>query len=225
MINYKEIRKIREDKKISQKEIAEKIRISRSSYIIFEKGEKELTLSELEKLTEILGIKIIDFLEEKKNIEKYKQMLFYFLELNRKNCETDLVKTKLAKLLYLSDFAWYYNTYESMSGMTYRNMNEGPVPNDYFSVLEELRDRKLINIKFGTIAHFITETEAGKNIKSNLISEKEKKLMKKIFKKWKDKTKDDIVGYTHNQLPFLFSKFLEDIPYELIIQEDPENVY
>lgn len=225
MINYKEIKKIREDKKISQKEIAEKIGISRSSYIVFEKGGKELTLSELEKLTEILGIKITDFLEEKKNIEKYKQMLFYFLKLNREKCETDLVKTKLAKLLYLADFAWYYNTYESMSGITYRKMTHGPVSDDYFSLLGELEERGLVKINNRTKAKFILGTEAGKNVKSNLINKKEKKLMDKIFKKWEKKSVSEIVSYTHNQLPYLFSKEWGEIPYELIIQEDPKNVY
>ena len=225
MIDFNKIKKIREDRKISQEEVSKSIGISRSSYISFEKGDKELTLSELEKLTKILGLKITDFLEKEKNIEKYKQMLFYFLKLNKENCDTDLVKTKLAKLLYLADFAWYYKTYESMSGMTYRKMDQGPVPNDYFSLLEELNDRNLINIKFGTKAQFIKGTEAAKNFKNDLLNKKEKKLLDNIFEKWKDKTKSDIVGYTHNQLPYLFSKDWEDIPYELIIQEDPENVY
>ena len=225
MIDLKIIKEKRSEKKISQEEISKEIGISRSSYISFEKGGKELAFSELEKLIKILGLKINDFLKEGKNIEKYKQMLFYFLKLNKEKCDTDLIKTKLAKLLYLADFAWYHKNYKSMSGMVYRKMNQGPVPNDYFSLLEELNDRRLINIKYGNKAHFITGTIASENIKSDLLTKKEKKLLDNIFEKWKDKTKNDIVGFTHNQLPYLFSKDLEDIPYELIIQEDPENVY
>jgi hypothetical protein len=62
-------------------------------------------------------------------------------------------------------------------------------------------------------------------VKENLLSSEEKKLIKKIVKKWKDKNAKEIVDFTHNQIPYLFSDSWEEIPYELIIQEDPKNVY
>ena len=46
-------------------------------------------------------------------------------------------KTKLAKLLYLADFAWYYEHLQSMSGMRYKKMQYGPVPNNYFALVDE----------------------------------------------------------------------------------------
>lgn len=223
MINlYKTIKKLREEKKISQEEISKKIGVSRSSYINFEKGEKELTLSEFQELAKILDVNIGDFLDSEKNIEKYKQMLFVIL---RAMGGKKIVKTKLAKLLYLADFAWYYNTHESMSGMRYRKMTHGPVPNDFFSILGELEERGLVKKTHGDIAEFYQESEAGKNIKENFINLEEKKMIKKIVKKWKDKNVKEIVDFTHNQLPYLFADSWEEIPYELIIQEDPKNVY
>jgi len=180
MINlYKKIKKLREEKKITQEELAKKIGISRSSYINFEKGEKELTLSQFQELAKNLDSHIGEFLDGEKNIEKYKQMLFLFLKLSKRA----IPKTKLAKLLYLADFAWYYNTYESMSGMTYRKLPYGPVPNDYFSILGELEERGLVKKTYGDVAEFYQESEAGKNIKDNLLSSEEKKLIKKIYNK------------------------------------------
>jgi transcriptional regulator with XRE-family HTH domain len=177
---YKKVKTLREEKEISQEEISKKIGISRTSYIKFEKGEKELTLSELQKLADILDFHIGDFLDNEKNVEKYKQMLFFIL---RNMGDKKIVKTKLAKMLYLADFAWYYNTYESMSGMKYRKMTHGPVPNDFFSVLGELEERGLVKKSYGNLAEFYEESEAGKNVKENLLSSEEKKLIKKIVKK------------------------------------------
>ncbi len=218
---YIKIKKLREEKRVSQEEVAKKIGISRGSYINFEKGEKELTLSEVQKLAELLDFHIGDFLEGGKDIEKYKQMMFFIL----KNIGKKIPKTKLAKLLYLVDFTWYYNTYESMSGMRYRKMTHGPVPNNFFSILGEVEERGLLNKKNGDIAEFYELSEAGKNVKDNLLNLEEKKMINKIVKKWKDKNVQEIVSFTHNQIPYLFADSWEEIPYELIIQEDPKNVY
>lgn len=49
--------------------------------------------------------------------------------------------------------------------------------------------------------------------------------MKKIVEKWKDKKTNEIVNFTHNQLPYALCRENEIIPYELITQEDPDLVY
>ncbi len=73
--------------------------------------------------------------------------------------------------------------------------------------------------------HLISVTEAGRKVKLDKISTKEKELMKKIEKKWRDKSTREIVVFTHQQLPFDLSFKGEIIPYELITQEDPKYVY
>src|SRR3990167_6181636 len=96
------IKTLRTKRGVSQSEVAKKLDISRSSYIAVEQGIRELTLGEFEKLSEILGTSLEDLERgEFPNYEKYKQMILAFLRLNK-----DLTKTKLAKLLYLSDFGW-----------------------------------------------------------------------------------------------------------------------
>ena len=49
--------------------------------------------------------------------------------------------------------------------------------------------------------------------------------LEKISKKWKDKNTQDIVNFTHNQLPYTICRDNEVIPYELITQEDADKVY
>jgi len=222
----KSIKILRKKAGYSQKEVAIKIGISRQSYIAFEQGKYELNLSEAEKLANIFGASVMDFLEgNMQNIDKYKQMIFAFLRNNFAN-HVKIPKTKLAKFLYLADFGWYYNHFESMSGMPYRKIQYGPVPDAYFRVVEELYENGKLDIeKTRDGAMLISQTKSGEREKINLLNNAEKKLIQDISKKWKDKRTPEIVDFTHNQLPYKLCSDGEIIPYELITQEDPKYVY
>ena len=43
----------------------------------------------------------------------------------------------------------------------------------------------------------------------------EEKIIKSISKKWNDKRTEEIVNFTHNQLPYFLCREDETIPYEL----------
>ena len=224
---YKFIRELRVKKGLSQIEVVKKIGISRSSYIKFEQGKTELSLSEAAKLADMFGISLEEMKTGlKPNHVKYKQMILAFL---RSDVAVDgkIPKTKLAKLLYLSDFAWFYKHLESMSGMSYRKIKYGPVPDNYFRVIDELFEEGLINIdnttKNGTFLIFQTRSGERGNLSELRIGEK--KLIKEISIKWKGKRTQEIVKFTHDQLPFLICDDNEIIPYGLITQENPDHVY
>jgi uncharacterized phage-associated protein len=135
-------------------------------------------------------------------------------------------KTKLAKLVYLADFAWFYTHLESMSGMQYRKIKHGPVPDVYFRAIDELFEDGQISITpTEDGAMLISETRNAKKNILTLVSKEEQKLIEKISVKWKSKNTKEIVAFTHNQLPYAICLDNEIIPYELITQEDPEDVY
>jgi transcriptional regulator with XRE-family HTH domain len=224
---YKLIKNLRLKGGLSQANIAEKIGISRSSYISFEQGKAELSLLEAVKLTDIFGIS----LEELKNgltpnYTKYKQMILAFLRSDA-GVGGKVPKTKLAKLLYLSDFAWFYKHLESMSGMSYRKIKYGPVPDNYFRAIDELFEEGSIDIDSVTRdgAFLISQTRSGEKDKLSEISATERKLIKDISMRWKDKRTQEIVKFTHDQLPYLICENNEIIPYGLITQENPDHVY
>ena len=224
---YKFIRELRVKKGLSQIEVAKKIGISRSSYIKFEQGKTELSLSEAAKLADMFGISLEEMKTGlKPNHVKYKQMILAFL---RSDVAVDgkIPKTKLAKLLYLSDFAWFYKHLESMSGMSYRKIQYGPVSDNYFRVIDELFEDGLINIDNTTKdgAFLIFQTRSGERGNLSELRIGEKKLIKEISIKWKGKRTQEIVKFTHDQLPFLICDDNEIIPYGLITQENPDHVY
>ena len=220
------IKTLRNKRGFSQFELAIKLGMSRPSYIAIEQGKKELTLSEAENLSEIFGVSLKEMESGiSANYEKYKQMILAYIR-NAGSKDGCITKTKLAKLVYLADFAWFYNHLESMSGMQYRKIQYGPVPDSYFRAIDELFEDGQIEINpTEDGAMLISQTRNGAKIALTEISKDEEKLIKNISEKWKDKNTQEIVTFTHNQLPYAICLDNEIIPYELITQENPGDVY
>src|SRR3989344_4027734 len=219
------IKSLRTKRGISQSVLAEKLGLSRQSYMAVERGIREMTLQEAEKLCELYGISIEELSKvTAPQYEKYKQMILAYLK-SPVSADGRVPKTKLAKLLYLADFAWYYEKLESMSGMQYLRRAYGPVPDPYFRALDELEEEGKITIDRKGDALLVSLSGSSPNQKLDKLSEKELELIKKIGAKWKEKNTRDIVDFTHEQLPYKLCSPDEVIPYELIIQQDPDYVY
>ncbi|OGI46559.1 hypothetical protein A2121_02845 [Candidatus Nomurabacteria bacterium GWB1_40_6] len=223
------IKELRNNGGLSQEQVAKAIGVSRPTYTSIESGKQELSLDEAKKLATLFGIGVDELSSGNiSNLQKYKQMIITFLRMNVSS-DGKIPKTKLAKLLYLADFAWFYEHLESMSGMQYRKIAYGPVPDVFFRALDELESDGKINIDHknenGKECFLVSELASNKNEKIQTISVEEKSLMKKIAGKWKNKKTQEIVNFTHNQLPYSLCRENELIPYELITQEDPGLVY
>ena len=220
------IKSLRSERGFSQLEMAEKLDISRTSYIAIEQNKRELTLSEAQKLADLFGIDLNSMEDgQVPNYEKYKKMILAYLR-NDIGVGGKIPKTKLAKLLYLADFAWFYKNLKSMSGMPYRKIQYGPVPDNYFRAVDEMAENGVINItqtKEG--AMLIDISRAGEKVDLSDLSDKELDLIADISIRWKDKRTNEIVEFTHKQLPYMICDENEIIPYELITQEDPDYVY
>lgn len=223
----KNLRELRKVYGLSQEQVAEAIGVKRTTLVTVEKGERELTSEELGKLADYLGVDIVDLMtQEIPDIEKYQEMIVETLKRYCKYSGKSATKTMLAKLLYLADFGWYYNHLQPMSGMKYRRIHYGPVPDQFFRVVEEMIDAGKLNLSPSPEgAQWITLTRAGKGSTINKLSDKEKSLIDSVAKRWKDANTNEIVTFTHNQLPYQVSRPNQYIPYELITQEEPENVY
>lgn len=234
MINkyIEKVKEFRIKKGLTQDEVAKVVGMSRPSYTALEAGKKQnIDLDEAQKLANFLGVSLNQFVSGTiEDIEKYKQMILSYLRMEISTTRNGKVpKTKLAKLLYLADFAWFYEHLESMSGMQYKKFPYGPVPDTFFRALAELEENGKINVdrtKEGEKDVFlISESESNKSEKITTISAEERKLMEKIAFKWKDKRTQEIVNFTHNQMPYTICRDNEVIPYELITQEDADKVY
>ena len=223
------IKELRETRGLSQAEVAKKISMSRASYVALEKGTKELSLSEAQKVVSLFGITIDELLSARvPNLAKYKEMIRAYLR-EAKRTGTTLKKTKLANLLYFADFAWYYTHKESLSGMTYRKLEFGPVPDAYFSIIEEMETNGELNItqvaRDDYHMYEITETRASEKRPLDLLSKKEVQLIQAIWKKWEDAKTEEIVRFTYNQTPYTSAEVNGNISYEAITKEDPLYIF
>lgn len=219
------IKSLRIKRGLSQLALAKKLGISRQSYMAVERGSREMTLPEAEQLCNLYGISI----EELANVaapkyEKYKQMILAYLKLPV-SMDGKIPKTKLAKLLYLADFAWYYKKLESMSGMQYLRRAYGPVPDPYFRAITELEEEGKITVERRGDAILVSIGVGVVRQKLDLLHKEEMGLIKKISTKWEGKRTQEIVQFTHQQLPYKLCGPDEAIPYELITQENPEYVF
>src|SRR3989338_3066242 len=181
------IKDLRKERGFSQSFMAEKLNISRPSYIGIEHGSREITLEEAEKLKDLFGISIEGFANATlPKYEKYKQMILAYLK-SSVSSDGKVPKTKLAKLLYLADFTWYYQNLTSMSGMQYLRREYGPVPDPYFRALEELEEEGKISIDHKGDAFLVSLSGSSPKQKFDLLDDKEMNLINKISEKWKDK--------------------------------------
>ena len=215
--------KLRKLSELTQEQVAQKLGISRQGWIMVEKGERDLNTEELETLAALFGIEIADFFEEIPNVEKFKQMYFACLKF-ASNSHNNVPKTKLAKLLYLVDFKNFFEKLEPMSGVKYRRLEYGPVPDVFFSMTDDLLEQGKIDVEvLDRGAQMISSNTRNEDFSK--LTDEELESIKEICELWKDKPTQDIVNFTHEQKPWKMCREGEYIPYSLIIQEDPDHVY
>ena len=222
-----DIRKIRKSLSLTQAEVAEDLGVSRATYIAMETGARPFKNAELLTLASIFELPTKTFVhydsvrqQNALNIDKYKQVLMRcvtFASLDRK-----IPKTKLAKLIYLVDFVYFYKHAEPITNAQYRRIPFGPVPDVFFSTIDELFEEQALSIEIKGRAQLVSAIE---DYPSDSLSTEEIELINKICQKWSGRSTQQIVDFTHEQLPWKTCKDQEIIPYELIIQEDPENLY
>ncbi len=224
--------KLRKAASLSQEELAQKLGVSRPTVVSMEKGERDLNISEFKKLSEIFDIPMEIILDEElstaqkvsfkdfgvKSNNRFQNLV---LECVKYGADIDgkITKTKLAKLVYLCDFSSYYNFLKPISGFEYCKLPQGPVAIEFFDMMD---NNEAISIERKDKAFMVSLVEQPDE---SVFNKDELELVKKICKKWKKSTTQKIVDFTHMQIPWKVCKDREVIPYSLINNEAPENVY
>lgn len=226
------LKEVRQTYGLSQGEIAEAINKSRATVASIENGDRTLTAEELGRLADFLGVEIQDLLSfEIPDMNKYKEMLVETLRRYYKYTGKAVPKTFFAKLIYFVDFAWFYENLRPMSGMKYRRDTYGPVPDQFFRVTDNMVEDGELDLEIKRIpgrkkpAQLISLGVDMMDEPNQYLAEKEIELIDKVVRKWQNANTDEIVNFTHRQMPWQVTRPGEFIPYELITQEEPDNVY
>lgn len=223
------IRNLRESKKLTQAEVAERLGMSRLTYISIESGEKKATVDQIEAIGAILGVSPQELLfpdsdlaEDHQKVAKYRQMCLKCVEFGGSSADGKITKTKLAKLLYLVDFSWFVKTGQAMSGLQYRALPRGPVADQFFQMTDDMFESGQIEIEAKGAALMISVTE--KSTQGGLSAD-ELEHIRAVCSKWQDKDTQTIVEFTHNQSPWTLTQPGMYIPYELARQIPAEQLF
>ncbi len=138
---------------------------------------------------------------KKPNFQKFTEMVVFFTE------QLQPWKTKLNKLLFYADFLMHKRTGFSMSGVQYRAIPMGPVPNNFNSIFEYLANKEDIEIQFtnfingGTGEQF--KPTAHKKFNKELFSEFELNILSEVAMRFEKTSTDEIIDISHKEKAWL----------------------
>ncbi|HZH87731.1 MAG: DUF4065 domain-containing protein [Fermentimonas sp.] len=159
--------------------------------------EKKINIFKLNFKEYLLGSHLADIYSGYRNpdFEKFKEMVVFFSE------KIEPFKTKMNKLLFYADFLMFKHTCFSISGVRYRAIDMGPVPEKFQSIFEYLANEEEIDIKNiqfsngNTGEQFIARKD--RPFKADLFTEKELEVLEKVASLFKSTSTNDIIKLSH----------------------------
>lgn len=166
------ISELRKKHRLSQDSVAVHLGITRPTYCQIERGERDVTITEAEKLLSLFGVTLEEIRVGKtaaldikiepetagvtrrsakpdcrvsipqKNIQKFREILIHIL----RKCggKPNVGMTVLYKLLYFIDFDYYEKYEEQLMGLVYLKNTLGPTPYYFEDLIEEMKSEGLI---------------------------------------------------------------------------------
>jgi len=131
------------------------------------------------------------------NFRKFSEMVVFFTE------KLEPWKTKLNKLLFYADFIMYKQSGFSMSGVQYRAIPMGPVPNNFNSIFEYLANKQELDIYYtnfdngGTGEQFMPN--ANKTFNKELFTESELQILESVAERFKNTSTNEIIEISHRE--------------------------
>ncbi len=249
MIKHLFLLELRNKQRLSQAFVAEKIGVSRASYIEIEKGTKELTLSQANKIAQIFNISFLDLivgrvspdvkvsLNERTNrspkqemridvpqshVKKFKEVLLYVLE--KVGSKPNVGMTVLYKLLYFIDFDFYEKYEEQLMGATYIRNHFGPTPVEFKKIVESMEKKgELETVKSKFFQHEQTKYLPRRDADISVLNAQEIKHIDEVLSRLSDKTATELSEYSHRDIPWLGTEEGQIIKYESVFYRTPDT--
>jgi putative zinc finger/helix-turn-helix YgiT family protein len=133
----------------------------------------------------------------KPSIKKTTEMVVFFAE------KMQPYKTKLNKLLFYADFLMFSQSVRSISGLRYRAIDMGPVPENYDSLYEYIRNQgaieteRMVFPEGHTGERFIPAADHPFN--PEMFSEAELSVLKFVYTKFANSTAKEMVEISHRE--------------------------
>jgi len=213
------IKQLRLQLDLQQQDVATYMGLTRQTYALVEKGTKDLTLPQLEKLAGFLHTSVIELLygarildDKALNMSRYTQILLNALYYGA-NEWGSIMKLKLANLVYLIDFEWYRKNGSSMIGGSYLRYINGPFPDHFYWALDMLYEQHELGIEHraGTVVVSSIEKPSRSELKPQEVA-----FIKEVARKWQQASTSDLRQYVHKQVSWKYAHTDMFVPYELL---------
>lgn len=144
--------------------------------------------------------------------KKLDNAILYFSQEVKFNC-----KKKLAKLLYFLDFTNYEATSKPLTGLKYQKYTYGPIPYNFYKVLEDMQERELIRLEEKKLPCGSIPVDIVAKVKPDLsvFSKSEMNFLSAIAEKYKNLTAGELEKIAKEEPPYLMVNHKEEIPYHL----------
>jgi putative zinc finger/helix-turn-helix YgiT family protein len=129
------------------------------------------------------------------NFEKFTEMVVFFSE------QMEPFKTKMNKLLFYADFLMFKQSCFSISGVRYKAIDMGPVPNNFQSIFEYLANNDEIDIYYTPFPQGYTgeqfKARNDRHFNADMFSATELEVLKNVASKFKSSTTNDMIELSH----------------------------
>ena len=233
---------LRELNNYSQEELAEKLGITRQSYI---KYEKTGIINDVALVKKIAGLFDVDYsciIENKipkeysynvigknsdynepdmrinipiNNIEKFKQVFLYIL--NKVGAKPNIGQTVLYKLLYFIDFDYYELFEEQLMGLKYIKNTYGPTPVDFAKIVKEMEnDNEIEEVRTKYFDKEMTKYLPRVKPDLSVLSARELEHINNTLARLSDKSATELSEYSHKDIPWIGTEYKKIIDYDSV---------
>lgn len=244
------IKKLRLQNDFSQEFVAKKLEMSRPTYTQIEKGERDLRISEAQKLASVFSMSLkdlldgrkkeikIDFEREKKakkaaepemriivpqaNVKKFKEVLLYILE--KAGARPNIGETAIYKLLYFIDFDYYEKFEEQLIGAQYIKNHFGPTPIEFKKITDQMIEGgEIEKIRSKYFQHEQKKYLPRRQANLKILSAQEIQHIDEVLGRLAWKNAAELSDYSHSDTPWRVHKMGEKISYETVFYRDDEH--
>ena len=244
------IKQLRKKNNMTQEYLASEIGVSRPTYMQIEKGERELTISEAQKLASIFSMSLKDLLNGNKkeigvylgkdkkskkiskfemrivmphaNVKKFKEVLLYILE--KVGARPNIGETAVYKLLYFIDFDYYEKFEEQLTGARYIKNHFGPTPVEFKKITDQMIEKgEIEKVKSAYFQHEQKKYLPRRQVDLKILSAQETQHIDEVLARlaWKNAT--ELSDYSHSDTPWRVHQSGEEISYETVFYRDDDH--
>ena len=242
------LRQLRTKRNFSQEHLAEEIGVSRPTYYEIEKGERDLTVTEAQKLAEIFGMTLENFLGGKEsdvrlpdlppkqkaeaeeqdmrinvpqeNMGKFREILLYILQ--KIGAKPTVGETVLYKILYFIDFDFYEKFEEQLMGLKYIKNHHGPTPVGFTQMIAKMeKDGDLVRVRSRYFQYDQKKYIPRREPDLAKIDSRELQHIDMELARLSDMNAVQIREYSHEDIPWKVHKMGEQLEYEYAFYREP----